>query len=234
MSKVFVVSDIHGMYAQFEKVLQHWNRTDRLVILGDMIDRGAYSLEVVQKVMALQIQYGADHVIVLKGNHEDMFGYFLNNDMDPEVFLKHGGREFLQSFIGEFDETDLDAVRAALVEHRRDEVEFMRNARLYYSVGRLLFTHAGFNSELVDWQETKADHFLWTRKHYEKPNLTGLVNIFGHTPVRDIHMDKSDDIWINETGDYIGIDGGCAYGGQLNGVLLNEAGEVLETYVVKV
>lgn len=233
MTNLFIVSDIHGMYPQFEQMLKHWENSDKLVILGDLIDRGAYSRQVVQKAMELQAEYGTEHVIVLKGNHEDMFGYFLDGLMDPELFLKHGGRQCLQSFLGEYDETNLAAVRAALVEQFSDEIAFMRNARQYYTIGRLLITHAGFDSEHTDWLQTKRENFLWTRKHYLKPNVTGLVNVFGHTPVRDIHEDGRDDIWMSKCGTYIGIDGGCAYGGQLNGLVISEDGKVQKEYVVK-
>lgn len=233
MKNVFIVSDIHGMYPQFEKMLNNWDGKSRLIILGDLIDRGAYSLQVVRKVMELQVKYGEEQVNVLKGNHEDMLGYFLDGLMEPELFLKHGGRECLQSFLGNFDETDLTAVRSSLVKDFYDEISFLRNAKPYFTIGRLLVTHAGFDSEHADWLQTKQENFLWTRNHYEKPNMTGLVNIFGHTPVRQIHEDGSDDIWKSECGLYIGIDGGCAYGGQLNGLLISEDGEVLAEYVVK-
>lgn len=221
------------MYPQFEELLAHWQPSDKLVILGDLIDRGHYSRQVVQKVMALQAKYGEDHIIALKGNHEDMLGYFLDELMDPALFLKHGGRECLQSFLGNFDENDLPAVRASLMEDFSDEIVFLRNLRTYYKEERLLITHAGFDSEHADWLQTRPENFLWTRKHYEQPNLTGLVNVFGHTPVRDIHVDGSDDVWVSTCGGYIGIDGGCAYGGQLNGVLVSGEGKVMARYVVK-
>lgn len=233
MTNLFVVSDIHGMYPQFEELLTNWNDSHRLIILGDMIDRGDYSRDVVQKVMALQEKYGADHVIVLKGNHEDMLSYFIDDLMDPAIFLKYGGRECLQSFLGDFDETDLRAVRKAFEKTYSKELEFLRNARSYYQVGQLLFTHAGFDAEHANWQRTKPESFLWTRKHYEKPNITGLINVFGHTPVREIHSDERDTIWRSSCGYYIGIDGGCAYGGQLNGLLIAEDGTVRMEYVVK-
>lgn len=233
MTNLFIVSDIHGMYPQFEEMLDNWNDSDKLVILGDMIDRGAYSHQVVQKVMSLQEKYGADHVIVLKGNHEDMLSYFLDGLMDPDIFLKHGGRECLQSFLGDFDETNLTEVRKTFIKNFSEELAFLRNARSYYTFGHLLITHAGFDSEYKDWLQTKPENFLWTRKHYEKPNVTGLVNVFGHTPVREIHSDGSDNIWMSSCGYYIGIDGACAYGGQLNGLLISEDGKVLSDYVVK-
>ena len=228
---LFIVSDIHGMYKQFDKILAYWDGESQLVILGDMIDRGAYSYEVVQRIMALQEQY-PDKVVVLKGNHEDMLMYFVDGRMkDPAPFLVNGGLEMLRSFIKEIDEEDIEQNREILNSQFKKEIEFLRNARHYYQYGSLLITHAGFESSLEDWHGTTAQDFLWIRNHYLKENKTGFINIFGHTPTRNMH--EVDDIWISPCKTYIGIDGGCAYGGQLNALLISEEGEIIETFVVK-
>lgn len=91
--------------------------------------------------------------------------------------------------------------------------------------------HAGFESNSSNLADTTDNDFLWIRDHYERPNQTPYVNVFGHTPTKLIH--KTDDVWVSEDHTYIGIDGGCVYGGQLNGVLLTDQGEIVETYSVK-
>lgn len=227
---LFIVSDIHGMYKQFEEILKHWDKESLLVILGDMIDRGEYSYEVVQRVMELQKQY-PDKVIVMKGNHEDMLMYYIDGRMkDPTPFLVNGGSEMLRSFIKDLDEEAVEQNAEILKTKFAAEMEFLRNARSFYRKGNLLIAHAGFDSSLEDWQETNPQDFLWIRNHYEKENKTGLISIFGHTPTRNMH--EIDDIWFSPCGTYIGIDGGCAYGGQLNALLISEQGEVLDTFVV--
>lgn len=230
MTNLFIVSDIHGMYPQFQQMLEYWDKESQLVILGDMINRGAYSREVIKKVMDLQQQYG-EQVIVLKGNHEDMLGYLLDGKMEPELFLENGGREFMQSFLVNFDEAKLENSLHQLKNQYDKEIQFLRNAHSYYQIGKLLISHAGFDQEKDTWQETEPQNFLWTRKHYEQPNRTGLINIFGHTPTREIH--GKDAIWHSTCDTYIGIDGGCAYDGQLNGLFISEDGDVLAEYVVK-
>lgn len=54
------------------------------------------------------------------------------------------------------------------------------------------------------------------------------MNVFGHTPLQYIH--ESSDIWLSEDRKYIGVDGGCYMGGQLNGLHISETGEVLNRY----
>ena len=227
---LFIVSDIHGMAKEFEAILQHWDKESLLVILGDMIDRGEYSYEVVQRVMALQQQY-PEKVIVMKGNHEDLLMYYVDGLMkDPTPFLMNGGMEMLRSFIKDVDiEATADNIEILTTQFAK-EIDFLRNARHYYQYGKLLLTHAGFDSALDHWQNTKSRDFLWIRNHYIHENKTGLVNVFGHTPTRNMH--EIDDIWISPCQSYIGIDGGCAYGGQLNALLMSEQGEILDTFVV--
>lgn len=227
---LFIVSDIHGMYKQFEEIIKYWDRESLLVILGDMIDRGEYSYEVVQRIMELQKQY-PDKVIVMKGNHEDMLMYYVDGHMkDPTPFLVNGGLEMLRSFIKDLDEEAVEQNAVILKTQFAAEIEFLRNARHYYQYGSLLITHAGFDSSLEDWRETSPQDFLWIRNHYKEENKTGLINIFGHTPVRNMH--EIDDIWISPGGKYIGIDGGCAYGGQLNALFISEQGEIIDMFVV--
>ena len=226
---LFIISDIHGMYKQFEELLAHWDRESQLVILGDMIDRGEYSYEVVQRVMELQKQY-PEKVTVMKGNHEDMLMYYIDGRMkDPTPFLVNGGSEMLRSFIKDLDEEAVEQNAAILRTQFAEEMEFLKSARHFYQVGNLLIAHAGFNSSLEDWQQTSPEDFLWIRNHYEKANKTGFISIFGHTPTRNMH--EVDDIWISPCGTYIGIDGGCAYGGQLNALLISEQGDILDTFV---
>lgn len=228
---LFIVSDIHGMYPQFKQMLEHWDKESQLVILGDMIDRGKFSYEVVQEIMQLQVTY-PEKVVVLKGNHEDMLMYVLDGKMkDPTPFLENGGKEFLQSFIANSDELTTEQCIELLKTNFEQEMDFLRNAKRFYQIGNLLITHAGFESAKDNWQDTAPENFLWIREHYKKANTTGLINIFGHTPTRNLH--EVDAIWHSSCGTYINIDGGCAYGGQLNGLHIREDGEILEEYIVK-
>lgn len=235
MNKAFVVSDIHGMYGHFIKLLEHWNRDDKLIILGDMIDRGPDSLKVVQHVMELKAKHD---VVVLQGNHDQMINDFVSNPFEHgDLYCNHnGGVPTLISFTGEEHIMYRSfAERAELVKQLREhELEFLEQGHLYYEFGKVLFTHAGFCSFRDCWEETADNQFVWIRDHYKHKNNTGLVNVFGHTPTQLINEDKSNDVWVSEDKTYIGIDGACAYGGQLNGILINEAGELLDSYNIRI
>lgn len=235
MNKAFVVSDIHGCYDQFIKLLEHWDKADELIILGDLIDRGHDSLKVVQHIITLSQNY---KVTVLQGNHDQMLGDFID---DPHghgyLYLQeNGGRATLLSFIAnEFKlfSATMDDVAYFLKRYRKKELDFLRQGLLYYEFGKVLFTHAGFCSWRDCWEETTDNQYIWIRDHYKHKNNSGYVNVFGHTPTQLINADKSNDVWTSQDKTYIGIDGACAYGGQLNGILINDSGELLERYSVE-
>ncbi|MEO4053741.1 metallophosphoesterase family protein [Solibacillus sp. CAU 1738] len=227
---IFVVSDIHGMYEPFQKILNYWDEESVLVILGDLIDRGEHSYEVVKKVMILKKQYG-NKVIYIKGNHEQMLLDYLDNPtMNNERYFKNGGVETLKSFIQNMDEEAVSENANIMLTQYEKEINFLREGHLHYQIGNVLLTHAGFDSELEHWQNSIERDFIWIREHYRIENKTSLVNIFGHTPTRYIH--ESDDIWVSPCKTYIGIDGGCVYNGQLNALLINEQGEILNQFTV--
>ncbi|MER2060464.1 MAG: metallophosphoesterase [Niallia sp.] len=237
LTKAFVVSDIHGQYDHFVKLLQHWDReTQKLLILGDMIDRGKNSLKVVQEVMKLKQLYG-NQVIVLKGNHEDMFINFLREPGYDygEIFFRNGGNTTVWEFADDehimfksYEE------RARLIKQRRiDEVNFIRSLQHYHEFGKVLFVHAGIDPFISDWRKTESYKYLWFRGVWNHKNETDKVIVFGHTPTHHLHKDKSNDIWISKDSTYINIDGGTVFGGQLNGIVIDNEGNLLEKYVIK-
>lgn len=234
MKRAFVISDIHGMYEHFIKLLEHWNREDTLVILGDMIDRGPDSLKVVQRVMELAKYHD---VIVLQGNHDQMLNDFIDDPREHvSLYLNYngGGPTILSFANNEFkvENSPIADTVYFIQRYRKQELEFLKTGHLYYQFGKVLFTHAGFCSWLGNWKDTTDNQFVWVRDHYRHKNNSGLVNVFGHTPTQLINKDQSNEVWVSKDKSYIAIDGACAYGGQLNGVLINELGEILDCYKI--
>ncbi|MGN7476244.1 metallophosphoesterase family protein [Solibacillus silvestris] len=234
MKNLFVVSDIHGYYKQFEKILEFWNTEDTLVVLGDLIDRGPESLQVIEKVIELKYAY-CDNVVFCKGNHEEMLLNFLENPLGKqEQYYINGGQQTMQSLLAKLpnEAADLPVVQQAMLikEKFRPQLEFLRNGLFHKIIGNVLLTHAGFNSQFTSLDETSASDFIRIRKHYLQENHTPYINVFGHTPVSYIH--ESNDVWLSEDRRYIAIDGGCYMSGRLNAVLLSQAGELLDVYKV--
>lgn len=232
---LFVVSDIHGMYRQFELMLTYWDKESTLVILGDMVDRGPRSYDVIRKVMELKRTYG-EQVIFCKGNHEEMLLNYINlPEEKKETYYKNGGLQTIESFLNHLPNEikTLNAIEQASViqEKFKEELDFLASGKLYAIVGNVLLTHGGFDSSYNDISKTPDNDFLWIREHYLNENLTPYTNVFGHTPLKFIH--ESHDIWVSEDGKYVGIDGGCYFSGQLNGLVISEKGEIFQVTYVK-
>jgi serine/threonine protein phosphatase 1 len=71
MGRILVISDIHGMHEEFDKLINGINYdpdNDQLILLGDYIDRGPEPTKCLERVIQLT-QVGA---IALLGNHESM------------------------------------------------------------------------------------------------------------------------------------------------------------------
>ena len=76
MSRLLAIGDIHGCREELELLLETVDpgKTDRLVTLGDYVDRGPDSKGVVDRLLALDDE---TQWIPLLGNHDQMFFFFL-------------------------------------------------------------------------------------------------------------------------------------------------------------
>lgn len=220
------------MYGHLEKSLNHWNKKDNLVILGDMEDRGRDSLLVVQKIMEISKKY---KVVFIMGNHDQMLLDYIDDPSNYERYYRNGGETTIASFCQNKDVLKLDHVQRVneLKQKCKEEIDYLKTGLLYDTFHQVLFTHAGFCSFRHCFEETSDEQFIWIRDHYKHKNESGYINVFGHTPTKYIHHPISNDYWISEDKTYIGIDGGCAYGGQLNGIVIDENGQIVETYSIE-
>lgn len=228
MEQAFCISDIHGCYEEFLALLAHWqHEQELLVLIGDYIDRGPQSKEVVAYIQQLTRTYG-EQLIVLKGNHDAMLLEFIDAPTGKlaERFLRNGGEQTLASFIGEQVQAMTTVEQAAYMQHHySDTLAFLASLPEMYEWGDVLFTHAGFDATKPLSQQTATD-LLWLRGHYAVPNTTGKRNVFGHTPTFRIREQRTHDSWISEDGHYVGIDGGCVFGGQLNALRIRKNGRI--------
>ncbi|WP_409971818.1 metallophosphoesterase family protein [Bacillus sp. Bva_UNVM-123] len=237
IDRILVISDIHGCYDEFDKLLhtvKYSSATDQLILLGDYIDRGKDNKKVVEIVRELE-GYGA---IALRGNHDQMFLDFVKR---PHVYsnvynyLRNGGEITLRNYINDFDsyqwhdETYRKWAEEIVLQHG-DDIGFIDSLPYYYETEEYIFTHAGINPHLKDWKNTGNDDFIWIRDQFLNHNheLKHTV-IHGHTPCTYLH--KKNDIFFGNK--KIGIDGACAYGGQLNCLEIKD-GEFKQYQVCKI
>lgn len=72
---IYAISDIHGCIEELQKQMEQVELSgdNRIIFLGDYIDYGDSSYQVLKYIWDLQKEYGEEKVVVLKGNHEQIF-----------------------------------------------------------------------------------------------------------------------------------------------------------------
>lgn len=244
----FVLSDIHGCHAELVKALTHWNPAkETLIVMGDLVDRGPDSLNVIRELMKQKAAH-PDRVIVLKGNHDlDWLDWALHSDPKDMNFYyvesQHAAtvKSFLNSDTARdanpenfpFDRAEPRAFGQFIRRHFHAELAFLNSGELFHEEDHCIFVHAGINLELENWwMDTRAMTSI-RNKFIHSKRISDKRIFFGHTTTRNMHPGRgSDDIWMSNHGDKVGIDGGCSFGDQLNAVRVGKNGLVSETIVI--
>ena len=205
-NNIYAIGDIHGCLENLERLLESVNpdlTRDRLVFIGDYIDRGPDSKGVVDYIIRLRSRYPAENIICLKGNHEVMLLDFLQG-IDRELFLFNGGRSTLREYFGE-NWDGLNELRLP-PEH---EI-FYQELKSYYETPEYIFVHGGLRPG-VDLAQQLDDDLFWIRGEFIMSfEDFGRRVIFGHTPMRQPLLMPNK----------IGIDTGCVYGNFLTCIKL--------------
>ena len=203
-TRIYAIGDIHGR-ADLLRTLNGLIRDDAasrraprsvVVYLGDYVDRGPHSREVIDLLLAAP-PAGFEH-IHLRGNHEDFMLRFLADVSVGPSWLSNGGRETLESYgvdpPGLFAGTDaLElALRALAARLPAAHVEFLRSLRLLHEEGDFCFVHAGVRPGVPLEQQREQD-LLWIRDEFLSSNAEfGRIVVHGHsiTPVPDVRRNR--------------------------------------------
>ena len=230
---IYVISDIHGDLVKLIEVQNRitadatkHNITDYTIIhIGDLVDRREDSKGVIDHLMA-GIAAGRPW-IVLKGNHDRMMYWFLDDPDRRDDHLKPGydwlyhrigGRETLASYgvtyAEEFDPFDVQ--KMALTAIPPTHLDFLRNLPTYVETENYIFVHAGIRPN-VPMDQQHEDDLVWIRgPFFEHTESFGKIVIHGHTVIDQ----------ITDYGNRINIDTGAAWGGPISVVFVDDTGVV--------
>ena len=195
---IYAVGDIHGCLAPLQALVAeiHPTPADEVVFLGDYVDRGPQSKEVVEYLLAFFSARPGPRVRFLLGNHEQMLLDFLAGK-DRFLFLYNGGSATIESYGG---------IAGIPLSH----IQFFKQLLPYYETAEYLFVHAGIRPGIPLAEQDPQD-LLWIRhEFFGYEGRFPKTIVFGHTPMEEVFMAE----------DRIGIDTGCVYGGKLTGLLL--------------
>jgi len=195
--QLFAIGDIHGCFDSLKELIEskiQLQKNDKLILLGDYIDRGDKSKEVVDYIIELQ-EKGFD-IIPLMGNHEAMLLDAYKNEKNTSIWILNGGDETLKSF-------DISSLKDTESKY----IKFFEDLRYYYTFEKYLFVHAGFNDNVLN-PFTDYYSMLWKcKKSYTNSLLANKTIIHGHNP---ISVSKCEDRVLSKLG-VINIDTGCVY-----------------------
>lgn len=236
----FVMSDIHGCHDQLMAALSHWEpENETLIVLGDLIDRGPDSLNVIQTLSALKSIH-KDRVVILKGNHDESFASWLLDTPEEDLgfYYMTSHDETIRSFYGPENHAkykrDSRKQRGQHIRYRFfEELKFLDRLPMVFETEHCIFVHAGINLKINDWRDdTRCMNEIRNPFIYSSKKAPKRV-FFGHTPTGLIRDDETDcSVWISDQGDKVGLDGACSMGGQLNSLRVNQHGDITETIVI--
>lgn len=168
----YVVSDIHGNYNLFVKLLKKINftKTDTLFVLGDVIDKG----KGIQKLLNLLFGKLSDNCVVLAGNHEYELTKFVTS-----LIIKNASDEEIVDECKKFLSVDTLTLQ---------DVDNIMNMPYFYEEKDFILVHAGVpfdkNGNSISLQKVQIEDLVYDRR-FKNPNFLPenlKCVIFGHTP----------------------------------------------------
>ncbi|MCX7610307.1 MAG: metallophosphoesterase [Ignavibacterium sp.] len=174
MTRKLVVSDIHGYYDALVTCLKKAKYNpdkDELICLGDMINRGPKSYEVV----SFMKKYAS---VVILGNHEIGFPLWFYQKTDPELFYKMGGIKTIDSY---YRHKNPDKKLA-------NHIEWLMTLSNMHEDDEYIYIHASLDYKKPLYAQT-PESLLWgqNRDFFKTKNPLNKTIVHGHVPVEHIY-----------------------------------------------
>lgn len=196
----FVIGDIHGHFDELKELLDNVSfqfKSDLLICLGDLVDRGPNPLEVIEKLMEVK------NLIHILGNHDDWCYQYLTTNKIPNGWTLQGGITTIKAYRDN-------------PQFKKKHIDFFEKARLFHIDEKSrLFIHGGYNPAIpFELQKDDKELIIWDRKlisaaiKLEQMNqhFSEFSEIFvGHTPTQVIEETiptQIANLWMMDTGIY--------------------------------
>lgn len=219
--RVYAIGDIHGRDDLFAELIDEI-RADvasqppaevTLVLLGDLVDRGPQSAEVVERAIGLRSDFPDTRLLI--GNHEECFLAALGGDVRKlRYFMRIGGEATVKSYWD--DDVELSEASFDYVADRfckmvpQEHADFLGRGEDVIKIGDYAFVHAGIRPGVPLHKQSLTD-LRWIRDDFlDDVRDHGMMIIHGHT------IRSAVDEWPNR----IGIDTGAYRSGVLTAIIL--------------
>lgn len=168
-SRTIAIGDIHGCDLALETLLPALaiSSADTIVVLGDVVDRGPGSRQVIEQLLRLKEEC---RLVLILGNHEEMLLDSLDRGVSMEAWLRYGGAATLFSYDG-------DARKIP-----KAHLDFLRSAVDFWETADEIFIHANLEPR-VPLERQTAQWLRWTHLSGKEPaHPSGKRIVCGHTP----------------------------------------------------
>lgn len=215
----YAVSDLHGQYDIFEKLLEtiHFSDDDFMYVLGDAIDRGPDGIKILQMIMY------APNMDLLLGNHE----FMMLNAVAPDGSVDDTpGKDAYLWLYSNGGEVTFEHYKELSLEDRKDLLTWLKSRVLTTLVFKgdktFCLTHSYFKVALIDTEYKDCDyHVVWNIvwKTPFRPDIYVSTDdyienewefIIGHVPVQRVAgLDGKFEAFHEQN--ITLIDGGCSF-----------------------
>ncbi len=236
--RTFVVGDIHGELDALERVLSRLpalDANDTIVFLGDYVDRGPHSAQVLDLVRHDLARRTAARIVPLMGNHEEAWLRVIDGRSQHFVVkAANGCTACLRSFQGRpvtDDDPSAEDFKEMLSGAFMSEqvVAWMRALPRWYEDEHAIYVHAGLTQDGSTWLHPSVSasekRFLWERSRAFYNTYVGKPVVVGHTPTKYL-LDSNDENLPVDAAEVQGspyvhlIDTGSGQGGFLTAIEL--------------
>lgn len=194
----FAIGDIHGCYHTFASLVEDkigLTQKDQLFLLGDYINKGSRSREVLDYI--LELKEAGNQIYPLMGNHE----YLLLRDV--ALCEKSKNPVQIKDLIESIELLGLNG----RVEERY--LEFMQSLPYYYKLDNFILVHAGLDFKAKNPLSDKMSMISARDYDVDLSKTNGRILIHGHTPT---HLDEIErQIITHKKLGRINLDNGCVY-----------------------
>jgi serine/threonine protein phosphatase 1 len=177
-SRLIAIGDVHGCFHALDTVLNAIDPTkgDQFVFLGDIIDQGRESRDVLQRIIALKQQC---EVVLIQGNHEEMMLAAREDEKSLRYWENCGGVATLNSY--RFGGTFADVPP----EHWK----LLDTCVSYFETDDCIFAHANYRHDLAMHQQSEFS-LRWELfdPDNQQPHISGKVVIVGHTEQKNTEI----------------------------------------------
>lgn len=169
--RTIAIGDVHGCNTALATLVDglKLEADDVVVVLGDVVDRGPDSRDVIAQLLALRDRC---RLVCIQGNHEQMMLDALDGRMPVQEWLVHGGAETLDSYGKGSGMNALDPAH----------VEFVRSWGDVHETPSHFFAHGNYLASRPltrqPWTDLRWQSLKW---HTPVPHVSGKTAVVGHT-----------------------------------------------------